>query len=511
MEMELSLGVATSLFLLSVISVVALSLLSRKRLAAASGKKKKKLGRPAPGPWRLPLVGNLHQIVTSKLPVVLRDLAEKHGPVMCLRLGQVDTIIISSPSAAQEVLREKDLNFASRPSLLVSEVMLYGNLDIGFAPYGAYWRTLRKLCRMELLSERKVRHFMPVRESETLALVRAVHEAGQGGKRPVNLALLLVSCSNAITEQTAFGQVAGRELQEQLLAAINVGMTISSGFSFGDLFPGLGFMDTVTGLTRRLWQARRQMDAVLDKIIAKSEQKGDDLLSVMLRIRDGGDPEFPIETTTIKAIIVDMFSGGTDTTATAAEWVMSELVRNPPAMAKVQAEVRRTFDGKTPQEHEGHIHELHYMRMVIKESMRLNPVLPLLVPRICRETCHVGGFEIVEGSRLMVNSWAIGRSPESWDDPDEFRPERFEDSMADDKGPRFDYLPFGGGRRMCPGSTFGLAVLELIMARLLYYFDWSLPTGGTELDMDMTVGITARRKNQLHVVALPYKEVPLQS
>lgn len=206
-----------------------------------------------------------------------------------------------------------------------------------------------------------------------------------------------------------------------------------------------------------------------------------------------------------------MFSGGTDTTATAAEWVMSELVRNPLAMAKVQAEVRRTFDDKTPQEHEGHIHELHYMRMVIKESMRLNPVLPLLVPRICRETCQVGGFEVVKGTRVFVNSWAIGRSPESWDDPDEFRPERFEDSMADDKGPRFDYLPFGGGRRMCPGSTFGLAVLELILARLLYYFDWSLPTGKNELDMDMTVGITARRKNQLHVVASPYKVVPLQS
>jgi 9beta-pimara-7,15-diene oxidase len=202
-----------------------------------------------------------------------------------------------------------------------------------------------------------------------------------------------------------------------------------------------------------------------------------------------------------------MFTAGTETTSSAAEWVMSELMRSPEVMAKAQAEVRRTFDDKSPQDHEEHLLELHYTNMVIKETMRLNPVVPLLVPRVCRETCNVGGFEVTEGTRVMVNTWALGRNPEYWLEPEEFRPERFEDVRTSHKGSQFDYLPFGSGRRNCPGDIFALAVLELMVARLLYYFDWSLPAGvkPSELDMEMTVALSARRKNQLHLVATPYK------
>ncbi|XP_062194884.1 cytochrome P450 99A2-like [Phragmites australis] len=502
--MELS---AATLISLSLISLpILVTLLSRKSIP--SSKKR----RP-PGPWNLPLVGSLLHFFKSHPQVALRDLANKYGPVMFLRMGQIDTVVISSPAAAQEVLQEKDIIFASRPSLLSSEIFCYGNLDVGFAPYGAYWRTLRKLCTVELLSAKMVRQLAPVRDNETLSLVRKIQAAGQGGE-PVNIARLLMSCSNAITAKAAFGQVCSGELQEQFLSAIDVGLKISGGFSFGDLFPSLRFIDVVTGVRRRLWRARWQLDAVFDQIIAQCEaQRGDDLVSVLLRIRDEGELEFPIGTTNIKAIILDMFTGGTETTSSAAEWVMSELMRNPEVMAKAQAEVRRVFDNKSPQDHEGQMDELCYIRMVIKESMRLNPVVPLLVPHLCRETCDVGGFEVTEGTRVMVNAWAMARSPEYWHDAEKFRPERFEDGTIDYKGSRFEYLPFGTGRRRCPGDTFGLAVLELIVARLLYYFDWSLPGGmrPDEINMDMFIGATTRRKNQLHLVASPYKEVRMQS
>lgn len=207
-----------------------------------------------------------------------------------------------------------------------------------------------------------------------------------------------------------------------------------------------------------------------------------------------------------------MFTGGTETTSSAAEWIMSELMRNPAVMAKAQAEVRRTFDNKNPQGHESLVEGLCYMRMVVKEGLRLHPVLPLLLPRVCRETCDVGGFEVTEGTRVMVNGWAIARSPEHWQDAEVFRPERFVDSTATDyTGTRYEYLPFGSGRRMCPGSNFAMATLELTVARLLYYFDWSLPDGirPEELDMDMIVGATARRRNQLHLIATPYN-VPIE-
>ncbi|CAO2210567.1 unnamed protein product [Urochloa humidicola] len=507
--MELLINAATLLFLSLVSLPIVLTLLRRKSTPSFRNRR-----RP-PGPWNLPLIGSLLHLLTSQPPqVALRDLAKKYGPVMFLRMGQVDTVVVSSPVAAREVLRDKDVIFASRPSLVFSEIFCYGSLDIGFTPYGPYWRTVRKLCTVELLSAKMVRQLAPIRDKETLSLISKIQAAGQGGK-PVNLARMLLSCSNTITAKAAFGRACGGELREQFLSAMAVGLKISGRFTIGDLFPSLWFLDVITGLRPRMWRAHRQLDAVCDKIIAhcEAQQGGDSLVSVLLRIRDEGQLEVPIGTTNIKAIIMDMFGGGTETTSSAAEWVMSELMRNPEVMAKAQAEVRRVFDNKHPQDHEGMMDELHYTRMVIKESMRLNPVVPMLVPHFSRETCDVGGFEVTEGTRVIVNAWAMARSPEYWHDAEKFRPERFEDGTIDYKGSRFEYLPFGTGRRRCPGDTFGLAVLELIVARLLYYIDWSLLSGmrPDEINMDMSVGVTSRRKNQLHLVASPYKMVPTQT
>ncbi|KAG2634240.1 hypothetical protein PVAP13_2NG156500 [Panicum virgatum] len=448
--MELSAATLLFVFLLSLPILVTL-------LRRQSASKKR---RP-PGPWNLPLIGSLLHFVKSHPPVVLRDLASKYGPVMFLRMGQVDTVVISSPAAAQEVLREKDVIFASRPSIVASEVFCYGNLDVGFSPYGAYWRTLRKLCTVELLSAKMVRQFAPIRDNETLSLIKNIQAAGRGGQPVTNLASLLLSCSNSITAKAAFGQVCSKELRDKFLRSIAVAMSFSGGFTVGDVFPSLRFIDVVTGLRRSMWRARHQLDDVFDKIIAGCEaQRGDDLLSVLLRIRDKGELEFPIGTTNVKAIILDMFIGGTETTSSAAEWIITELMRNPDVMAKAQAEVRRVFDKVSPQDHEAKMDELHYIKMVIKESMRLNPVVPLLVPHFCQETCEVGGFQVTKGTRVMVNAWAMARSPEYWHDAEKFRPERFEDGMLDFKGSRFEYLPFGAGRRRCPGDTFGLAEKE---------------------------------------------------
>ncbi|CAL5011590.1 unnamed protein product [Urochloa decumbens] len=500
--MELS---AATLVFLSLISLpILVTLLSRN--SALNSKRR----RP-PGPTNLPLIGSLPHLLNSQPHIALRDLAKKYGPVMFLRMGQIDTVVISSPAAAQEVLKEKDVNFASRPSLMVSEIFCYGDKDVAFSPYGPYWRMLRKLCTVELLSAKMVRQLAPIRDKETLSLISKIQAAGQGGK-PVNLAKLLLSCSNTIAAKAAFGQVCSNELREQFLSAMDVALKIGGGFTIGDLFPSLWFVDVITGLRPRMWRAHRQLNTVYDKIIAQCErERGDSLLSVLLRIKDEGELEVPIDIINIKAIVADMFVGGTETTASSVEWVMSELMRNPEAMAKAQVEVRRVFDNKLPQDHEGMIDQLHYTRMVIKESMRLNPVLPLLIPHLCRETCDIGGFEVTKGTRVIVNSWAMARSPEYWHDAEKFRPERFEDGTIDYKGSRFEYLPFGTGRRRCPGDTFGLTSVEFIVARLLYYIDWTLPDGmqPDEINMDMHIGGTARKKEQLHLVASPYKVVPV--
>ncbi|CAO2175477.1 unnamed protein product [Urochloa humidicola] len=327
----MELGAATLVFVSLISLPILVTVLSRNSAPSS---------RRPPGPRNLPLIGSLLHFLNSHPHIALRDLAKKYGLVMFLQMSQIDTVVISSPVAAQEVLKEKDFIFASRPSLMVSEIFCYNHKDIAFSPYGLYWRTLRKLCTVELLSAKMVRQFSPIRDEETLSLIRKIQAANQGGK-PVNLAKLLLSCSNTIAAKAAFGQVCSNELRDQFLSAMDVGVKISGGFTIGDLFPSLWFIDIITGLRRRMWRAHRQLDTVYDKIITQCEaERGDSLLSVLLRIRDKGELEIPIDTTNMKAIIVDMFIGGIETAASSVEWVMSELMRNPEVMAKAQAEVR---------------------------------------------------------------------------------------------------------------------------------------------------------------------------
>ncbi|KAF5195693.1 Cytochrome p450 [Thalictrum thalictroides] len=210
----------------------------------------------------------------------------------------------------------------------------------------------------------------------------------------------------------------------------------------------------------------------------------------------------------IKAIIFDMFIGGTDTSSTVLEWTFTELLRNPSVMEKAQAEVRQIFNGKKKID-EVDIDKLNYLSLVIKESLRLHPPFPLLIPRECRERCEIEGYEIPKGSKVLINVWGMGRDPENWKDPENFEPERFQDESIDYKGTNFKYIPFGAGRRMCPGILFGIANVELPLALLLYHFNWKLANGVKPEDVDTmeAFGGVAKRNQELLVIPTIYKHL----
>ncbi|KAM0838290.1 hypothetical protein ACQ4PT_061069 [Festuca glaucescens] len=259
--------------------------------------------------------------------------------------------------------------------------------------------------------------------------------------------------------------------------------------SLPDIFPSSRLAMRLSRVPGVLQRGRSAMLGFVDTIIqerqeniaAGSGEEHEDLLDVLLRLQKEMNSQYLLTTLNIKAVIIDLSVAGSETSSTMLQWAMAELMRNPTVMRRAQQEVRRELAGHDRVTEES-LRNLHYMRLVIKETLRLHPAAPLLVPRECRSPCEVLGFDVPQGAMVLVNAWAIGRDPAHWDAPEEFVPERFEVQVGgggrDFKGTDFEYVTFGAGRRMCPGMAFGLAHIELALAALLFHFDWELPDGG---------------------------------
>ncbi|XP_071719181.1 premnaspirodiene oxygenase-like [Rutidosis leptorrhynchoides] len=468
---------------------------------------------PPPGPWKIPLIGNLLSVVSRQPPhVVLRNLARKYGPFMHLQLGEVSALVVSSPQLAKEIMVKKDLSFADRPEIQASKMILYNSTDLVFAPYGNYWRQLRKICSSELLSAKKVQSFSYIREEEAKFLIESIVSSSGS---PINLTEKIFTLTNTVVSRAAFGKIP--KDQDLLLHMIHETIDVASGFGIVDLFPSYKLLHIVTGMSSKMAKIHQTLDKMFNNVIAehqkdKENTKGgvdeDGLFDILLRLKDSGDLEFPISLDNIKAVLFDMFTAGTDTSSSTVEWALSELIRNPEMLEKAQAEVREVFKGK-PSVNEIEFQGLKYLKMVIKETMRLHPAGPLLAPRECRESCEINGYVIPIKTKVIVNAWALGRDPEYWHNADRFLPERFEDSSIDFSGQNLEYIPFGAGRRMCPGILFGVANVEILLSNLLYHFDWKLPGGmkPDDLDMSETFGAACRRKHNLFLIATPYTPV----
>ncbi|KAF7848806.1 hypothetical protein BT93_L1552 [Corymbia citriodora subsp. variegata] len=260
----------------------------------------------------------------------------------------------------------------------------------------------------------------------------------------------------------------------------------------------------------------KKIDVILDHIIEEHKEKlkgnsGDnedenakeDLVDVLLNLQKSSDTNYFIKPHVIRNIVMEIFSAATDTSSTTIEWAFAEMLRNPRVMEKAQAEVRAVLKGKK-QVCEQDIQGLEYLKLVVKETLRIHSPGPLMA-RESREACTINGYEIPKKTKIVINTYAVGRDPEFWSEPESFVPERFLNSSVDFRGSSFEYIPFGGGRRICPGINFGIANIELPLAQLLYHFDWSLADGvkAQDLDMSESFGITSRRKTPLIMVAEP--------
>ncbi|KAJ8768131.1 hypothetical protein K2173_021071 [Erythroxylum novogranatense] len=457
-----------------------------------------------PGPWRLPIIGNLHQLAGHLPHHILTQLAQKYGPIMHLQLGEVSTIVISSAELAKEVMKNQDSVFATRPYVFCMSILTYGYKNVALAPYGEYWRQLKKLYILELLSGKRVQLFRSVRGDEISNLVKTISSKVESSS-VINLTKMATDLTLNITSRTAFGKIRDRQAVVRVIKGIG---EMTEGFSFLDVFPSIKPLHLITRERSKLLRVQRELDITLEKVINECRVRKDSsteadrecIIDALFEVEDQGKIT-PFSQDHIKAIMVDIFGGGIETSSVVLQWAMSEMLKNPRTMERAQAEIREAFD-QVGQIDESNLHQLKYLKSVIKETLRLHPPLPLLLPRENSEKVEINGYEIPIKTRIIVSAYAIGRDPNYWTEAERFCPERFVDSAVDYKGTDFEFIPFGAGRRICPGIQTGIAIVELALANLLYHFDWKLPNGlnSENLDMSEARGLTAHRKNDLCLV-----------
>ncbi|KAF8009335.1 hypothetical protein BT93_J0357 [Corymbia citriodora subsp. variegata] len=466
-----------------------------------------------PGPQPLPLIGNLHQLDLSALHCCLRQLSQFHGPLMSLKLGLTPMLVISSAKTVREAIKANDLKFSSRPSLVGQQKLSYGGLDMAFAPYGEHWRRTRRISMVNLLNPKRVQSFRPIREDEVSKMVERIsHAAAASCWHTVNLSETLLLLTASIICRIAFGKnyIIEPEPRIHVLTSLREAQTLLGSLFFEDHFGWAGsVVDKVTGFSSKLQRVFVELDSFYEMMIRdhlekkKEREDRDDFVDVLLRTSEDRSGSAHVGRDHVKAVLMNIFIGATDTNAATLVWAMMALKKNPRVMNKAQSEIRSLVRSK------GFVDEddllcLPYLKAVVKETLRLYPPAPLLLPRETTQRCIVSGYEIRPKTLVSINAWAIGRGGEYWESAEEFRPERFLESDVDISGQSFEFLPFGCGRRVCPGMSLGVVTMELALANLLYSFEWELPEGMEEEeegDTEATPGITMHKKIPLCLIA----------
>ncbi|KAL5579578.1 hypothetical protein UlMin_012020 [Ulmus minor] len=487
------------------VATVALLLLSRRL-------RSRKVKLP-PGPKAWPIIGNLNLI--GSLPHrSIHELSQKDGPIMQLQFGSFPVVVGSSVEMAKAFLKTHDVVFASRPRTAVGKYITYNYSNITWSPYGPYWRQGRKMFLMELFNNRRLDSYEHIRREEVKNLLK---ELFGSSKSPIvlkdNLSTLSLNVISRMalgkkyTDETENGIVSPQEFRKMLDELF----LLSGVLNIGDSIPWIDFLD-LQGYIKRMKALRKKFDLFLEHVLDEHNERrkavkdyvAKDMVDVLLQLADDPHLEVKLDRHGVKAFTLDLIAGGTESSAVTVEWAISELLRKPEIVKKATEELDRVI-GRDKWVEEKDIINLPYVDAIVKETMRLHPVVPMLVPRFSREDTQIVGYDIPKGTRVLVNIWTIGRDPSLWDQPNEFFPERFVGKNIDVKGQDFELLPFGSGRRMCPGYSLGLKVIQSSLANLLHGFEWSLPDGMKKeaLDMEEIFGLSTPKKIPLVVVVEP--------
>ncbi|KAL5975991.1 hypothetical protein ACLOJK_020321 [Asimina triloba] len=482
-----------------------------------------------PSPIALPLIGHLY-LLGPLAHQSLDALAKRYGPIIHLYLSSFgSTVVVSSPALAREFLKSFDLTFASRPSVVAQKYIGSGDdsLSFTFLPYGTQWKFLKKILMTELFSPRKIGKMARIRQEEIKRFLGGLLQKSRAGEI-ADLEDMLAVLTNSIICGMTMG-VTGVSAADEYRKVVQEHVELSSKLNTVHLLMGSLARLDLLGYGKRLTKANKRFLAMVDRILeeheqrkkrlkqerkttkgvvvleedgegAEEEEEEEDLVDILLKISDDEGAEIKLTRHNIRTCLLDISAGGIETSALTMQWALAEILNNPGIFRKVREEIESVVGTKRLVQ-ESDAPNLPYVQAVVKETLRMHPAVPINL-RSCRQDCTVGGFFIPKDTNIFINAWSIGRDPEYWDDPHLFRPERFLDSNAavDFKGQHFQYLPFGSGRRMCPGMPLSLSVMPVTIAAMVQCFDWIQPNGdinATKLNLEERAGLTSHMAKPL--------------
>ncbi|CAN1129916.1 Cytochrome P450 CYP82J17 [Linum perenne] len=488
----------------------------------------------------LPIIGHLLQLASSNKPlaITLADMADLHGPIFTIRIGTKRAVVVSDPKTVQECFTTHDRALASRPMSSPGDYLNYHHAGFGSSPYGSYWRDIRKLTVTQLLSTHRLNLLRDVQVSEISMFVKGLHNlisSSQGNIVVVNMSEMVEHlAANIITRVIAGKRYFNYEIAEEdggdkIGELIKAFMRISGEFVLSDLVPCTGWTNWFGGPLKSMKRVGKELDDVMQSWVdehklkkkkkringetssssaaaaAAEEEEDEDFIDVMLSlIEDDFSHQYSPEII-IKATALTLILAGADTTAITITWILSNLLNNSRALDAAQQELDNKVGRDRPVEHSD-IDNLVYLQAIVKETLRLYPPAPTAVPHQAMEDCTINGYHVPKGTQVIPNLWKLHRDPKVWSDPEQFKPERFLDgddsnnsgSISDVRSKKFELIPFGSGRRSCPGGAFGLQVVNLTVARLLQGF-WISSSDEVPVDMEEGLGLTMPKAAPLEV------------
>ncbi|KAL5714007.1 unspecific monooxygenase [Ranunculus cassubicifolius] len=463
-----------------------------------------------PSPTKLPIIGHLH-LLNNTPHQSFHKLCTRFGPLIHLRLGSVLCVVASTPELVKEFLITNGLTFASRPNLIALRLITYNGVGFGFAPYGPYWKFMKKVVTMELVNERNLAQMQYIRVDEISQLMDLLLNKASRGEE-VNLSEEVSKLANNIISRMMLGiKFSGEDEQSSEIRKLARDVTaVIAQFNLADF---IGFLRNIDlqGIQKKAKSIHVRYDSLLEKIMKERVHKrindNKDFLDMLLDISEDTNAKIRLTRENIKAFMIDFLTAGTDTSGITVEWAMSELINHPTILEKAKEEIASVI-GKKRLVTESDIQSLPYLQAIFKETLRLHPPIPIY-ERESTQDCKIGGYDIPANTILFVNNWAISRDPMYWENPLEFEPKRFmseDGSQIDFRGQHFNLLPFGTGRRGCPGISLASQVVPTVLALLIQCFDWKIPSNDADVsppnlvDMTELPGLTVPRAQPLVLI-----------